>query len=506
MTELAAHLPERFFYEQPQPSFWMTPILNNGQVVDFEYSYCNNEFYSYLGLTKTEILGQRLFTSPILSKDVKNNLFEEMLHVLNSNERISAKFYNSVVNKHFSYIRTKVGNGVLTVLHDRTEEMNMLHQISEQKNLLDNILKHSSNGISVGNAIRSESGEIIDIGTVIVNDAAAHLTGLDKQAYLSKTGSQLDPNFINSEYFKQCVHCFETGESFITQYYLESAERWLEVSVSRIDSNRQIYIFTDVTTVKKSQLLLEKTIEELSRSNQSLEEFAHAASHDLKEPVRKVHTFAGRLKTSLKDKMNDFENSLFERLENSTIRMQKLIDDLLDYSLINHDNQLLEKVDLNIILQWVISDLEIEIEDRNAEIQADSLPTIPGYRRQLQQLFQNLLTNALKYSNQDVPPLIRIQSSMIKGSEQPVHILPGEFDKEYVLLKVMDNGIGFEQAYAENIFRMFQRLHGKSEYEGTGIGLAIAKKVAINHNGYIWAEGETGKGAVFYIALPAAME
>ncbi|MGZ5189895.1 MAG: ATP-binding protein [Flavisolibacter sp.] len=243
--------------------------------------------------------------------------------------------------------------------------------------------------------------------------------------------------------------------------------------------------------VEKRTEELQKANKELQRSNQNLEEFAHAASHDLQEPVRKIHFFTQHLKEQLSKYLNDVETSAFNRIENATERMHNLIDDLLLYSHVSQRPQEMESIDLNLKLQRVLEDLELDIQEKRAVITAGKLPTIKGYRRQWQQVFQNLLSNALKYSKTDVPPRIEITANEVT-----------EHGRLYHLISVKDNGIGFEQQYEERIFQMFSRLHGRSEYNGTGVGLSIVKKVIENHNGFIRVESKPGVGSTFNIYLP----
>lgn len=230
---------------------------------------------------------------------------------------------------------------------------------------------------------------------------------------------------------------------------------------------------------------------ELQRSNANLEEFAHAASHDLKEPVRKIHFFTNQLKSQLKSHLNEAELHSFGRIENATERMGNLIDDLLLYSHVSQRPHTTEYVDLNEQIKRVLEDLELDIQEKKAIINVDKLPPVHGHTRQLQQLLQNLISNALKYCKADQPPRIDIRSS---GAT--------ESGKDYHLVEFSDNGIGFDPEYADKIFQMFTRLHGKSEYSGTGVGLSIVKKVVENHNGFIRVESAVGEGSVFKIYLP----
>ncbi|HYH15704.1 MAG TPA: ATP-binding protein [Flavisolibacter sp.] len=241
---------------------------------------------------------------------------------------------------------------------------------------------------------------------------------------------------------------------------------------------------------------------ELERSNTNLEEFAYAASHDMKEPLRKIHFFADRLKVRLADKLVDEDRRYFERLEAGVSRMTTLIDDLLLYSHVNRGVSIMETVDLNQMLSFVMDDLELQIEEKGARVTAGHLPTTQGRPRQLQQLFENLIGNALKYSKPDVAPIITVTASVVKGSDTSLALSAEEANKPFHLIEVQDNGIGFEQADAERIFNVFTRLHGNTEYRGTGVGLSIVQKVVENHGGYIWAEGLPGQGATFKMLLP----
>lgn len=257
--------------------------------------------------------------------------------------------------------------------------------------------------------------------------------------------------------------------------------------------------------VQQKTIELQNKNEELEQSNLKLEEFAHAASHDLKEPIRKVHFFTTQLKEQLLDRLTEIEKATFQRIENASQRMGLLVDDLLQYSHVGYvASQQKEWIDLNEKVQKVLEDLDLDIKHKNAVIEVKPLPTVQGYRRQLQQLFQNLISNALKYSKKNTPPHIVVDAQKIDKKDAPVKLQQNANAEYYHLIRVSDNGIGFEPEYAERIFQMFQRLHGKGEYSGTGVGLAIALKVAENHEGTILAESTPGKGSAFKIFLPVS--
>jgi signal transduction histidine kinase len=502
-TQYDQQLFAELYDANPQAIVWMRALWDaSGEtIIDFEYSYCNDEGLQYLNVTREQLSGLRVSNSPSLAGDLRTSVLQEMVQVYTTGKKSEGTVFNPNLNKYARYIRAKVRDGVITVIQDVSHEHQVIHQLEtqsrkleaqahelqEQRSLVDNILKHSSNGISVTEAIRNEQGTVVDARTILANDAAVRYTGLPLDIYLSKTAVELDPNIINSPYYDAYVKTLTTGEPGILQYFFPHTGRWLELSISKMDHDHVIHIFTDVTPIKEVQLQLEKSVHELKRSNTSLEDFAHAASHDLKEPLRKIRTFMDRLKTSMETRINETETQMMRRIEAAAERMQLLVDDLLEFS---HVSQRL-------------SDLELAIEEKQAIIKTEALPTIYGYRRQLQQLFHNLISNALKYSKTGTPPEITIRSQVVQGADANANLPEQQQDKPFHLVTVSDNGIGFEQQYAGQIFEMFQRLHGKMEYSGTGVGLAIARKVVENHNGYIWATGKLGIGSTFHVLLPA---
>jgi len=300
-----------------------------------------------------------------------------------------------------------------------------------------------------------------------------------------------------------CLKTLATGEPTLIQYFLEITGRWLELTVSKMDDDHLIHIFTDVTPIKETQLQLERSVEDLRRSNINLEEFAYAASHDLKEPIRKIYFFTDRIKNSLQDRLTDEAKLYFERMETASKRMNALIDDLLSYSQVSLRPRIMEQVDLNQLLYLILQDLELEVEEKSALITINPLFTVQGHTRQLQQAFQNLLTNALKYSKPGTMPEIIISGYQTQGKDTGLRLSYEESGKTYHVIEVKDNGIGFEQKDADRIFNIFTRLHGNAEFRGTGVGLSIVRKVIENHHGHITAEGKPGEGALFKLYLPA---
>jgi PAS domain S-box-containing protein len=258
----------------------------------------------------------------------------------------------------------------------------------------------------------------------------------------------------------------------------------------------------DLTERKYSEDLLKEKNRELERINQELTSFAYVASHDLQEPLRKIQTFASRILEMEKQNFSEKSLEYFERMQGAAARMQTLIQDLLTYSRANTAERKIETVDLNKLVNAVQTDLDERIREKKAVIETNQLPVIDGVKFLLHQLFLNLVGNALKFSKKDVQPKIKITARTVSADQIMGHVADPR--KKYHQIEVRDNGIGFEPEYNEKIFEVFQRLHGKAEYSGNGIGLSICKKIVENHRGFIRAEGVPGDGATFFIVLPAS--
>ncbi len=267
-------------------------------------------------------------------------------------------------------------------------------------------------------------------------------------------------------------------------------------------SNKEFLLGT--TTDITDEVLANKAIEERNRelelNNNELQAFNYVASHDLQEPLRKIQTFISRLADSEMDNLSESGQTFLKRIQAASLRMRLLIDDLLQFSRTTRTEKISETVDLNELLENSKLELNQNIEDKNAEIRNDILPILNVIPFQIQQLFTNLINNSLKYSKENIPPQIDITVS--KTNAEKEELLPENSNKTFHKIVFKDNGIGFEQEYAEKIFILFHRLHNREEYDGTGIGLAICKKIVENHKGYIFAQSEKGKGATFIIYLP----
>jgi signal transduction histidine kinase len=253
--------------------------------------------------------------------------------------------------------------------------------------------------------------------------------------------------------------------------------------------------------IRAYQEQLNEQISNLARVNKDLEQFSYVASHDLQEPLRKIMSFGELLQESNIANLDEDGKMYINKIMSSSARMRVLIQDLLNYSRAGRMTIDDKHVDLNKVVLEVVDDLVLMIKEKKASLVIDQLPRVPGNFNLFKQVFQNLITNAIKFSKPGLAPSIKIQGEPMtkKGFE----MMPDKSGKtSYTLISVQDNGIGFESSYADKIFVIFQRLHSRDNYEGTGIGLAICKKIIENGEGRIWAESELEKGSIFWILLP----
>lgn len=256
--------------------------------------------------------------------------------------------------------------------------------------------------------------------------------------------------------------------------------------------------------VNKLNKQLMDNINALKLTNEELERFAYVASHDLQEPLRKIIIFGDRLSANFKEALGDEGRNFLDRMMKASNRMQLLIKNLLAFSRSSTNNDSYQETNLNALVEGVLTDLEIQIEQKKAIVNVGKLPSLYIIPGQFRQLFQNLIINSLKFSRDEVAPEINIFSEKVKGmylADVPNVVI----DQDYHRIYIKDNGIGFDQQYADQIFTIFKRLHSFDEYEGTGIGLSICKKIVEQYNGSISAQSNVNEGATFVVTLPSTV-
>ncbi|RPI30110.1 MAG: PAS domain S-box protein [Chloroflexota bacterium] len=340
--------------------------------------------------------------------------------------------------------------------------------------------------------IRKKDGLIID-----VNTSFEKIFEYSREEAIGKTAQELglfsDPSAHQALMGK--IRQEQTLQEVEVEVQALSGQvRQVTLSTETLDIHGEACTLTivhDITARKNAEKIQANYAHKLERSNQELQEFAYVASHDLQEPLRKVSAFGKSLNQMLQDKLSDDEREHFERLLKAATRMQDMINDLLELSRVTTQGKPFQKVELCQVAEEVVSDLDVRISNANGRVEIGDLPIVEADQIQMERLLMNLIGNALKYHREDVPPVIRVSGDRIrvKGSE-------------WVEIRVEDNGIGFDMEFLGRIFQPFQRLHGRSQYEGTGMGLAICKKIAERHGGSITARSEPGKGSIFIVTLP----
>ncbi|WP_051231695.1 PAS domain S-box protein [Stutzerimonas azotifigens] len=319
-----------------------------------------------------------------------------------------------------------------------------------------------------------------------VNSESARLLGMCVQDMLGAEVWSAFPGSRESEVGERFLRAAERQEAEHFETFYEPLGLWLEVHAYPSEEGLAVY-FQDISERKRTEHALQTTLEELERSNRELEEFAFVASHDLQEPLRKIQAFSERLEARASG-LDDVSHDYLRRMTSAAARMQALIIDLLDYSRVNTRGQPFQRLQLGEIVKEVLQDMETTLEQSRAQIECAWLPSVMGDPSQMRRVVQNLLSNAVKFQPPKARPVIRIYAERESADAWT--------------LCVENNGIGFDEKYLDRIFNPFQRLHGRDAYAGTGIGLAIVKKIAERHGGGVTANSSPGRGSVFRLIFP----
>lgn len=405
--------------------------------------------------------------------------------------------YSTRMANIFSTILTIIAIGIILFTFISTFLLSREQQWLE--GFLESILNTSQNGIGYFKAVRKE-GEIKDFKISFVNRAVEPLLGVRPGDISGKTINSLPPYLKEEEAVKKYAWVVETGESlqFETFYQRGGIEKWFYVSLVKLGDGLTA-TFHDITGLKRSEEELRASISQLERSNMELEQYAYVASHDLQEPLRKIRSFGSFLLDTQASRLDERGRDQLGKIVTAAERMSVLIKDLLSLSSLKREQEFIP-TDLDQILSVVLQDLDLLVSQKNARIESRDLPIVKAIPLQMTQLFYNLINNSLKFCREGVPPLIRISCRKLPSAEAEQHGLPPISGGYYELL-FADNGIGFKREYGDQIFGLFKRLNDRQSFPGSGIGLALCKKVALNHGGAIWASGEEGGGAEFHVVL-----
>jgi PAS domain S-box-containing protein len=481
---------------------------------NFMVEIANKRMYELWGRGEDELLHRPIFEG--LPEARHQGLEEILLHVYKSGESYTAnerpiplprKGSVETIYLNFVYEPFREGDstisGILVVATDVTDQVIARRKIeeSEARTRLSTAAAH--------------------LGTYDIDLVQEKIIYSDrlKDIFELEEGKGITHHFLVERLHPEDVQirknaheqALQTGELFYEARIILPGNnvKWIRLNGKYIFENNQpvslVGTVMDISNEKKTAELLEQKIEErtkeLTQLNEQLKQFTYAASHDLQEPLRKITYFMDRLIVKISPTLDEEDKKITERISKTTERMRVLINDLLAYSNTSLGITGFQEVDLSTVVQEVLDDMEATIIDNGASVVYENLPKVTGDARQLRQMFQNLISNALKYHKIGEESRVHIGVNLVNAADiKNLHL--EDSSALYHLIQVTDNGIGFKNEDASRIFQLFQRLHGRSEYAGTGVGLAIVQKVVENHKGYIWAESEPGNGASFNILLP----
>ncbi len=466
-------------------------INSAGQILDYK-AVGSNPVFEALPLRMNKNIHQ------VFPDELVQQMFRVIDDVLKQQRLISFEYAIRKNGQRFYFEARFVPNGrneILIVIRDISEGREQKEQLWQSEQLLETVLNH------VPQMIYWKDLNSVYLGC---NQNFAHITGLKDPALLiGKHDRDLPLWEFASANRSDDRAIMEENRSVLNLdqpiFTNDGEMRWFRINKLPLRNKQNKVIglvgsYEDITERKRYELELQNQKEALENSNRELQEFAYIASHDLQEPLRKISTFGDRLQERLASQIQDRDLDYLKRMQDAARRMRNLIEALLSYSRVSTKSNPFESVELDKVLTTVLSDLEIRIKETGATIQIKPLPVVTGDPLQIHQLFQNLISNALKFHKKDEPPVVEILPGWSRRK--------GDSAQGQVTIRISDNGIGFDEKHKERIFAPFQRLHSRDEYEGTGIGLAICAKIVKRHEGEIKVQSKPGIGTTFLISLP----
>jgi signal transduction histidine kinase len=492
----------------------------NNAIVDFRWQITNEANARTTNLPLQTMLGANMLD--LLPGTVDSGFFANCARIVETGEPMAYElpYFADGVAGWFDITIVRQNDGVLFSSLDITNRKQAELAVQKQAELLKTVIDTATAGIILYKAVYAQTpapaaaaitdtdarpADIVDFEVVMANTTGAQLVGRQsRDAFVGRRMRDLLPSEAGRDFFEQVAGVVRTGvpKAWLLPYFNDGIDGWFDMSIIRQD-NQAVVTFLDVTEMQQMQRQLEQQNRALLRANEYLRQFVYIASHDLQEPLRKIQTFSDLIATSHADALGESGQDMMRRMRSSAERMSSLIKGLLTYSRLSDRVEPFSRVSLTEVLRLVLNDLDLLIAESNADIIADPLPDISGHSRQLQQLFHNLLTNALKFRRVGVRPQVQIRCRRVALADlSALPALAGSPALAFHEISVCDNGIGFEEKYLSRIFQVFQRLHNRSEFDGSGIGLAICKKVVENHNGDLTAVSTPGAGATFLVYLP----
>ncbi|MBC8153562.1 MAG: PAS domain-containing sensor histidine kinase [Bacteroidetes bacterium] len=472
---------------------------NNGRIIDFRAVLANKRAMTMWGALADTVMNRTFFDATTPEQQAAD--FPKYVRVVETGEPDLTEF--NIGEEWLLRLTAKSGDGVVISNIDITQSHQLRQRLETSSAERQTIIDTSQTGIFLFTPVRDAHDNVIDFRFRMANRMLAAYVGQQPEAVVGALGSTWFPGYKTNGLFDAYHKTYTTGETqrLDFHYDADNIDVWLDIMSTKL-GDEVLVTFGDYTPLKQLQQRLEASVVDLKRSNANLEQFAYVASHDLQEPLRKIQAFGDIIQSQYAPIIGDQGADMIQRMQSAAARMQMLIKDVLAYSRVATKRENVGPVDLNEVIEEVLENLETAITDKNATVTIGPMPTVVGDAPQLRQLLQNLLSNALKFSRPGVTPHIRMKSLTVRGLDTGIAILPLDAGRLFYLIELQDNGIGFAPQHAERIFQVFQRLHNRSHYAGTGIGLAIVQKVIENHQGYVAAESKPGEGATFRLLLP----
>ncbi|WP_254532108.1 PAS domain S-box protein [Natrinema gelatinilyticum] len=457
--------------------------------------YVNDCAAELVRLSPGELIGARVWdVLPEVADGYPREMAEEAMA---TQEPVEFEFHSDLLDIWME-IRTYPSESGMSVyvrdITERKEREEALRESEERyRSLTDDVLDTSG----VGTFILDSNFEIVWVNESIEEYFGLEreeIVGRDKRAVIEadiagifeepeRFADRVLATYEDNTYTEE-FECHVLGEDALEERWLH---HWSQPIETGLYAGGRIEHYTDVTDRRFYEEQLAETVEKLEESNERLEQFAYVASHDLQEPLRMISSYLQLLENQYADQLNEDAEEFIDFAVDGADRLREMIDDLLAYSRVDTEAKPLEPTDCETVVKDVLRNLERQIEENDAEIAVESLPTVHADREQLEQVFQNLVSNAIKY----------------RGEEPPEIEISAERDAEEWVFQVADNGIGLDSDYTDRIFDVFDRLHTHEEYPGTGIGLALCRKIVERHGGDIWVQSEPGEGSTFSFTLPA---
>ncbi len=488
------------------------PVLTESGVPgDFRFVMVNDAGLRMGNVTADAVLGRTL--REVYPNTETKGLFRAYVQVYTTREPVSGEHYYPDHGMWRQYSIVYAAGNIMVSYNDITGQKQSDLARKKQTGFFEAIFNNTQVGLAIFEPkLSSDRIAITDFTYVFANPATASQVNHPVETLLNQSLCALFPGIEQTVLFQHMITVAHNGltKRFLFPYFGEKIKGWFDCTLAKID-NVLLLSAMDVSDSYHHQQQLELVNRELRLANDNLHQFAYVASHDLQEPLRKIQSFGELLVTQYSDSLQPNALDIIRRMYASSERMSILIRDLLAYSRISTNREPFALINVAEVLAAVTAELHDQIERTDTHINLENLPDVLADVAQLHQLFSNLISNAIKFRKTDAAPVINISSRLVVGSELDEYpltdiIMEAKFTdgrrRAYYEITVADNGIGFDERYSDRIFQVFQRLHGRSQYEGSGIGLAICKKVADNHGGAITAYSQTGQGSRFVVYLP----